>query len=331
MGGHQLKMGNRIPLVSVVIPVRNGMPFIRKCVSSAAEQTWSSTEVIVVDDGSTDGSSECVQDCGYRNIKLIQGTGSGACAARNAGLAASSGEFVQFLDADDLLGPNKIELQVQQLLGALSSESCVSYSRLTQFRDGSDPEAGITWHDVHRSMDRPVDLLIEILDSGRFIQTGQWLIPRSLAISAGPWDENLCADQDGDYFSRVLVRATACVACPDAVAYYRRMNTGLQISAGKTQDHFESRMQALDRKLSLVRGIADEQQMRKIISRQCGQLAFSSYPCNVPVTRRCLAMLKAHGVEFVPEFPTLRLRLISKFLGWRVARYCSYLKHGGLG
>ena len=317
--------------VSVIIPVRNGLPFLKECLQSVARQTWGFIEVIVVDDGSTDGTAEWIQNCGYPNVCVIRGAGVGSCAARNAGLAASSGRFVQFLDADDFLSHDKLELQVTQLLSCQHPELSISYSRLIQFRDGTDPTQGEPWHVEDREFARPLDLLAEVLATPRFIQTGQWLVPRSLALSAGPWDASLRADQDGEFFSRILAKAELCVACPEAAAFYRRCYTGTQISAGKTQDHFTSRMQALDRKLLLVRRIADEQQMRKIISRQCAQLAFTSYPCNVPVTRSCLALLKAYGVEFVPEFPTPRLRLISKILGWRVARYCSYLKHRGQG
>jgi glycosyltransferase involved in cell wall biosynthesis len=324
-------MSDRIPLVSVVIPVRNGMPFLKDAVRSIVQQSFSPIEIIVVDDGSTDGSAEWLRSCSYRNVKLISREGVGACAARNAGLAASAGQLIQFVDADDLLHPNKIDLQVRQHLVTPDPDTFVSFSQLIQFRDGCKVDQGEIWHDEARIFDRPLLLLAEILDSGRFIQTGQWLIPRKLAMIAGTWDEELQADQDGDYFSRVLACAKKCVACPEAIAYYRRMTTGSQISAGKSKQHFASRLIALERKLKLIRPLTDDELFGRVVDRQCSQLAFSSYPCNTVVAKRCLELLKQHAIDFHPQFPTRQLRWVSNILGWRVARYCSYLKHRGQG
>ena len=79
--------------ISTIIPVKNGVRFIADSVCSAARQTWPDVEVIVIDDGSSDGTVRVVESLELPNVKLLTATGNGACAARNQGLAAATGDF----------------------------------------------------------------------------------------------------------------------------------------------------------------------------------------------------------------------------------------------
>ena len=101
------------PLVSVVVPVRNGERFLGEALDSVLTQGYEPLELIVVDDGSTDGSSDIARAYGAH---VIQEESDGLAAARNAGLAAAQGELIAFIDADDVWLPGKLEQQVQYLL-----------------------------------------------------------------------------------------------------------------------------------------------------------------------------------------------------------------------
>src|SRR5271165_3187575 len=104
------------PLVSVIIPVYNSEKYLAESIESAIGQTWSSKEIIVVDDGSTDNSFEIARKfAGRPEVKVVTQENRGAAAARNAGLKEAKGEFIQFLDADDLLSADKIESQMKLL------------------------------------------------------------------------------------------------------------------------------------------------------------------------------------------------------------------------
>src|SRR4051812_41844998 len=104
------------PLASVIIPCYQGEPVVREAIDSALRQTYQPTEVVVVDDGSTDASVEVLRSFGGR-IRWETGPNRGASAARNRGLELARGELIQFLDADDLLHEDKIERQAEVLLG----------------------------------------------------------------------------------------------------------------------------------------------------------------------------------------------------------------------
>jgi glycosyltransferase involved in cell wall biosynthesis len=102
------------PLVSVVVPVYNAEPFLREALDSVFAQDYAPYEVIVVDDGSTDGSGVIAQS--YPDVRYFRRQNEGPAAARNAGIAAARGELVAFADADDVQLPGRLSVQVGYLI-----------------------------------------------------------------------------------------------------------------------------------------------------------------------------------------------------------------------
>ena len=103
-----------LPLVSVIIPAYNSAAYIARAINSALAQDYPNTEIIIVDDGSTDGTRNIVSE--FPNVICIAQKNSGPAAARNAGIRASSGEFVAFLDADDEWLPARLTKTIQPML-----------------------------------------------------------------------------------------------------------------------------------------------------------------------------------------------------------------------
>ncbi|NOZ77749.1 MAG: glycosyltransferase family 2 protein [Acidobacteria bacterium] len=101
------------PLISCIIPVHNGERYLAEAIESILGQTWKELEVIVADDGSTDGSRRVAQSFGEA-VQVVGGPQAGPSAARNRGIAASSGQFVAFLDADDLWPSHKLSRQMER-------------------------------------------------------------------------------------------------------------------------------------------------------------------------------------------------------------------------
>jgi glycosyltransferase involved in cell wall biosynthesis len=100
------------PAVTVVIPTRNRLPLLRQALASALAQTGVDIEVVVVDDGSTDGTNAYLQALRDPRLQVVDGAGGGVSRARNAGLAAARNEWVAFLDDDDLWAPDKLAAQL---------------------------------------------------------------------------------------------------------------------------------------------------------------------------------------------------------------------------
>lgn len=107
-------MSDKSSMASVIIPVYNGERYLAEAIESALAQTYQPMEVIVVDDGSTDGSGDIARS--FEEVRYIHQENQGVAAARNRALAAARGEFMTFLDADDIWLPRKLEVQIDYLL-----------------------------------------------------------------------------------------------------------------------------------------------------------------------------------------------------------------------
>jgi GT2 family glycosyltransferase len=197
--------------VSVVIPCHNGSRWIRQAVESVLNQTASILEIIVVDDGSTDNSAEVISTCGER-VRLIQGNWHNGNAARNAGLSVATGEWIQFLDADDALDPDKIAHQL-----------CFA-------RDGVDAIYGgvtLEWWEGGRcaatelsNPDPLSDVIVHWL-SWQLAQTGAVLWRASSLRSIGGWKDGLPCCQDNEICLRALRLGMVFVLSQDSGAIYR--------------------------------------------------------------------------------------------------------------
>lgn len=111
------------PVVSCVIPVFNGERFVAECLESVLHQTYGPVEIVVVNDGSTDGTKAILDGYGDR-ITVIDQPNAGVKAARNRGMAAAKGEIIAFQDADDLWLPEKTALQAERLIGNPGAGVC---------------------------------------------------------------------------------------------------------------------------------------------------------------------------------------------------------------
>ena len=112
--------GRSAPLVSIIIPTFNRKELLEEAVNSCLAQTYPNLEVFIVDDGSTDGTEEVVLrklvgEWASKAVQYRKQVNAGASAARNTGLALAGGAYVQFLDSDDILMPDKLELQISEL------------------------------------------------------------------------------------------------------------------------------------------------------------------------------------------------------------------------
>src|ERR1700733_5063516 len=100
------------PLVSILMPCYNAEKYVAAAVQSALDQTWPNKEIIVVNDGSTDGSAEILEPYRNKGVKVFHQENRGQCAAANGAFRKSTGQFIKFFDADDLLEPETVRLQM---------------------------------------------------------------------------------------------------------------------------------------------------------------------------------------------------------------------------
>ena len=210
--------------VSVIIPVYNAEVWLEPCLRSVTRQTHTDLEILIVDDGSSDDSAAIVSSVLDPRIRLLRQNNKGAASARNLGISEATGEFIQFLDADDLLEPDKIARQLHRLDFTL--QDTVATCQWIRFSE-SPGDLGQS-AEPQRMPDRPpLDWLIDSLSGGGMFQTACWLTPRVLIEKAGPWNESLTLHDDGEFFTRVLLRAAALRSIPEPLVYYRSVPSSL--------------------------------------------------------------------------------------------------------
>lgn len=208
--------------VSVLIPLFNSESTILETVQSVLNQTYREIEIIVVDDGSTDNSLKVAESISDKRVRVIHQKNRGACAARNVAMEVSSGDFIQFLDADDLLSPNKIENQLKLI--DKNGENTIISCRWEKFEDSIE-NAVSTPQLIDKSYTDPVLWLIDSWSGKGMAIPSIWLSSRTLLLSAGYWDESLTVNQDGEFFSRVLLHAEEIVFDHNSTVYYRVGNS----------------------------------------------------------------------------------------------------------
>lgn len=205
-------------LISVIIPNYNGIEFIKETLDSVVNQSYKNIEIIVVDDGSTDGSFEFITELNIPNLKLVRNLNKGACSARNYGFELSTGQYIQYLDADDLLSTNKIQdqLEIAKSYGSSTIYSC----GFVRFNKTINEQIWQRQY-VDKDYDDPKLWLLDSWMGKGMGALHSWLIPRELLTLAGRWDEDLVINQDGEFISRVLFNAKGVKFCDSAQVYYR--------------------------------------------------------------------------------------------------------------
>lgn len=212
------------PLVSIIIPLFNSEETILETLNSCVDQSYKNIGIIVVDDHSTDSSLNVVKDYQeqYRClIKVYENRGKGACAARNYGFQLSTGDYIQYLDADDLLDPYKVDSQVKLIQGC--DEYTITHCQWGRFYDRTENTKWEYQH-INKDYSQPVRYLIDSWNGKGMTAIHCWLTPRNLIEKAGSWNENLLINQDGEFFSRVLLYANKIIYSPEAKVYYRSGN-----------------------------------------------------------------------------------------------------------
>jgi len=210
-------------LISVLIPAYNSERWLAGTLRSVLAQTWPRLEVIVVDDGSRDATLAVARTFEGKQVKVVTQPNQGACAARNHAFSLAQGTYIQWLDADDLLHPDKISAQMR-VASELADRSVLLSGPFATFYFRPERATFVPstmWADFP-----PVEYFLTRFTNNVFLQTGAWLTSRELATAAGDWTDVHSPDDDGEYFCRVVAAGTGVKFVRDAMAYYRVGNYG---------------------------------------------------------------------------------------------------------
>ncbi|MGC9528715.1 MAG: glycosyltransferase, partial [Limnospira sp.] len=208
----------QMPVISVVIPVYNGEKTIRETVESVLKQTFTDFELLIIDDGSTDSTPAILSSFTDPRLQVLSYPNAGLAASRNRGISGATGQYISFIDADDLWTPDKLEAQLQALTN--NPEAAVAYSWVDVIDDSSQwvrPGGHLT---VNGNA-YPYLLLKNFLENG-----SNALICKSAIDRTGNFDESLKASEDWDFYLR-LAKHYPFVAVQSVQILYRESATSM--------------------------------------------------------------------------------------------------------
>src|SRR5262245_32159351 len=205
------------PLISCILPVFNGERYLREALKSIFQQTYQPLEIIVTDDGSTDGTAAIVADYG-EDIRYLRQANAGAPAARNLGLRAARGEFIAFLDADDLWHREKLARQMACFQTRPQLDLCVTHLQNFWIPELHGEAARFHNHRLTQAL------------PGYVTQT--LLARRSLFDRIGYFNDALRAGDVKDWFFRAAEQGAVMELLPDVLVYRRLHDSNLSVEAG---------------------------------------------------------------------------------------------------
>lgn len=274
------------PLVSILIPAYNAQEWIADTLRSAIAQTWERKEIIVVDDGSTDRTLAVARRFESDGVRVITQDNQGAAAARNKAFSLSQGDYIQWLDADDLLAPDKIERQLAALREVDSKRILLSsaWAHFNYRINRARFIATSLWQDLS-----PLEWLLRKMGENLHMQPATWLTSREVADAAGPFDTRLSFDDDGEYFCRVLLASEGTCFVSEAKVFYR-VNTPKRLSyIGHSDKKKDSLFLSMKLHIQYLRSLEDSERVRST----------------------CLAYMQTWYPTFYPERPDIVAQLQS--------------------
>jgi glycosyltransferase involved in cell wall biosynthesis len=308
----------RMPLVSILIPAYNAEEWIADTLQSAIAQTWQRREIIVVDDGSRDGTAEVARRFASKEVTIVSTENQGAAAARNHALQLSQGDYIQWLDADDILAQDKIERQLVAMREADDRRILLSgswgYFHYRTSHAHFTPNS--LWNDLP-----PVEWVLRKLGENLHMQTATWLTSRELTEAAGPWDRRLQSDDDGEYFCRVLLASNGTRFVPEARVFYRRTPSLSRVSyIGNSDNKKDSMLVSMKLHVQYLRSLEESER----VGKACLTYLQTWYENFYPERPDLVAELQSLAAQLHGRLEEPRLRWkyawMKPIFGWKIAK-----------
>jgi glycosyltransferase involved in cell wall biosynthesis len=304
------------PLVSILIPAYNAEKWIKDTMESALNQTWQRKEIIIVDDGSSDNTAQIIKKYESKSVKVITQKNMGGPAARNKALFYAQGDFIQWLDHDDILAPDKIFNQLRngkydgnpRVL--LSGSFGKFYYRIEKAKYGPDS----LWKDL-----KPIDYFLIKFRENTWLHPSVWLVSRKLTDMAGPWCELKSPDDDGEYFCRIVAACEKIIFVPEAKSYWRVGNFK-SMSQNRSDEALEALFLSTFKSINHLRSLEDSEITRSACLQFLQTGLIDLYPDQTAILEKANNLAKELGGEL--SAPALRWKysIIKQALGWRMAK-----------
>lgn len=310
------------PLVSILIPAFNAGQWIADTITSAVRQTWPRKEIIVVDDGSRDQTLSIARQFASREVSVVTQANQGAAATRNRAFSICQGDYIQWLDADDLLASDKIARQMDAVDRGARTRTLLSsaWGRFMYRCHRAEFVPTPLWCDLP-----PVEWLLRKMGQNLHMQTATWLVSRELTEAAGPWNTRLLGDDDGEYFCRVLLASDGTRFIPEARMFYRMSGPNSLSYIGRSERKMEAQFVSMQLHIDYLRSLEDSERVRAACVRYLQTWLIEFYPERLDIVEQAEQLAESLGGRL--EVPRLSWKYawIRKSFGWPLAKRAQVL------
>jgi len=304
------------PLVSVIIPAFNAERYVVDAVNSALDQSYRNLEVLVVDDGSTDNTTEVLAQIQDPRLRLILQRNQGQSVAINNGADHACGAFIKLLDADDCLNSSHIELQLE----AIDADPSVLASCRWGYFLYDHAHPAVREEHTNRHYADPLEWIVDSLTKGEGMMGGwMWLIPRSLWDKCGGYDARLTLNNDF-HFSINLLMASEGVRFADGAIYSYRKGISGALSASAGREAMESAYLTTEMGTQLLLERKDSPRIREICADRFQRWLFQFYPEYPELVRDTEQHIESLGGSQLELAGGQLLKFLLPLLGWKRVR-----------
>ena len=313
------------PLVSILIPAHNAEQWISDTIRSGLAQTWPRKEIIVVDDGSEDRTLSIARGFASQ-VTVISQQNSGASAARNNAFAHCRGDYIQWLDADDLLSPDKVAHQMEAAQQVRDRRALFSspwaYFRYRPARAKFIPTPLCC--DLG-----PTEWMIRKWEGNWHMQTATWLISRELTEAAGLWDTRLLGDDDGEYFARVINASTGIRFVPQSRVYYRITPSSRLSHIGRSNKKMEAQFLGMKLQIGYLRARDDSDRVRAACVTYLQTWLPNFYPNRPDLVQEAQQLAASLGGRLSLPKASWKYAWIEKLFGFAAAKHAQLYYNRG--
>ncbi len=304
-------------LVSIIIALYNAEAYIAETLQSVKNQTWESIEIIVVNDGSTDGSAAVVESLKIPNLTLYDRENMGQCAASNFGIGKAKGGLIKFLDADDVLSQNCIENMVLKYRENPNRLVFGEWQYFAKSIDHSKKSSNSEFRDYENS----IDWYLDVLNTREAMLAGwMWLIPASVLKKAGGWDERLHLMNDFEFSTRLILYSEGIGFAENAIHYYRK---GLANSmTSKMNDKVAlSIYTGVSQAFNHVFSVESSERVKKAFASQFQNLVYQFFPTQPILVDIMEVKIKSLGGSALKPEGGALFKLLILVMPWKVVKY----------
>ena len=306
------------PLVSILITVYNAEQYLGESLDSVINQSYTNLEIIIVNDGSTDNSAKIIDSfrLADNRVHFFSTDNRGQSAASNFAINKSKGDYIKFLDADDILSDDHIELQLECLQGINDFVASCEWGR---FYNNNYLSAIFNPEPVWKDMETLDWIKVALSQKSDMMGAWLWLIPRKVLDIAGFWNEELSLNNDFDFSIRLLLAAKGVKFAKGAKLYYR---SGLSSSLSQTFSKKAVESALLTTRIGCHNILQKEntELTRMLCANRYQTWVYRIYPQNTELLKKFESEVKELGGSNIKMDGGRFFILFRDLFGWKLAK-----------